>query len=169
MKPRWVRLRLAIVGLGSVLAWGIETHATAGAPASQRSSGAPLIYQKSRSFRVPFHFDPAEGSRKREIQLWVSEDSGRTWEHRGTTTPDKPALPFRAEHDGEYWLAVRTLDEQGHLHPSDSERVEPSIKVVVDTTPPSLVLEPQVRSASLASVRWEIRDDFPDLATTVLE
>src|SRR5262245_54910132 len=128
MKPRRVRVRLAIVGLGTALAWGSEPHtaAVAAAPASHRSAGAPLIYQKSRSFRVPFHFDPTERARRREIQLWISEDSGRTWDHKGTTTPDKPALTFRAEHDGEYWLAVRTLDAAGHLHPSDSERVEPS-------------------------------------------
>lgn len=169
MTPRRVQVRLAAAGIGSALVLGMATHTTAAAPDSLRSSGAPLIYQKSRSFRVPFHFDPAERDRRREIQLWVSEDSGRTWTHKGTTTPDKPALSFRAEHDGEYWLAVRTLDAQGKLNPSDSERVVPSMKVVVDTAPPTVQLQPQVRSASLASVRWEVRDASQEVGALTLE
>src|SRR3954471_24575022 len=110
MKPRRVRVRLAIVGLGSALALGVETRAPADAPAPPRSPKAPTVYQKARSFRVPFHFDPAERARRREIQLWVSDDSGRSWRQKGTTTPDRPAFTFRAEHDGEYWMAVRTVD-----------------------------------------------------------
>src|SRR5690348_11824223 len=98
MKRRRVRVRLAMVGVGSSLALPGDTPAAAAAPASPRASGTPLIYQKSRSYRVPFHFEPAERDRRREIQLWVSEDSGKTWAHKGTTTPDKPALTFRAEH-----------------------------------------------------------------------
>src|SRR5262249_60947759 len=39
----------------------------------------------------------------------------------------------------------------------------------VDTTPPAVVLEKQVRSAGLASIRWEVRDDFPDQKAPVLE
>src|SRR3954447_9303251 len=173
MKPRKVRVRLAIAGLGSALALGIDLNATAAAPNPPRpqgpGAGAPLIYQKSRSFRVPFHFDPAERARRRELQLWVSDDLGRTWSNQGVTTPDRPAFNFRCEHDGEFWLAVRTVDAEGRLHPGDSSRIEPSMKVIVDTTPPSVVLEKQVRSTSLASVRWEVRDDFPDQKAPLLE
>lgn len=162
MKPRKVRVRLAIAALGLSLALGIATDAPAASQASTAPKGPPLIYQKSRSFRVPFHFDPAERARRRELQLWVSNDLGRNWKQKGVTTPDRPAFTFNAEHDGEYWLAVRSVDSQGRLFPGDQARIEPSMKVIVDTTPPSIVLEPQSRSASLASVRWEIRDENPD-------
>src|SRR5262249_45693090 len=107
-------------------------------------------------------FDPAERARRRELQLWVSSDLGRNWTQKGVTTPDRPAFTFNAEHDGEYWLAVRSVDAQGRFFPSDEARIEPSMKVVVDTTPPSIVLEAQPRSASLVSVRWEIHDENPD-------
>lgn len=169
MKRRKVRVRLAIMGLSSALALGIETYAAAADPASPIASRVPLIYQKSRSFRVPFHFDPAERGRRRELQLWVSDDLGRSWKHRGTTTPERPAFTFREAHDGEFWLAVRTVDAQGRLHPGNEAEIEPSIKVIVDSAPPAVALDPQVRSASLASIRWEIRDEFPDQGPPILE
>src|SRR5437762_8290748 len=132
MTPRRGRVRLAIVGLGSALGLGVETRAPADTPAPPRSSKAPLVYQKARSFRVPFHFDPAERARRRELQLWVSGDTGRTWSQQAATTPDHPAFTFRCERDGEYWLAVRTVDTEGRLHPADDARIQPSMKVVVD-------------------------------------
>lgn len=162
MKPRKVRVRLAIAGLGLPLALGITTHAPAASQASPSPVESPVIYQKSRSFRVPFHFAPEERARRRELQLWVSADQGRNWNQRGVTTPDRPTFTLSTDHDGEYWLAVRSVDSQGRLFPGDEARIEPSMRVVVDTTPPAIVLEPKVRSASLASVRWEVRDHNSD-------
>ena len=43
------------------------------------------------------------------------------------------------------------------------------MKVVVDTFPPSLVLEPDERRGSLASVRWEVKDENLNLKSLVLE
>jgi hypothetical protein len=169
MKRRKVRVRLAIAGLSSALALGIEAYAAAADPASPIAARVPLIYQKSRSFRVPFHLDPAERARRRELQLWVSDDFGRSWKQRGTTTPDRPSFTFREPHDGEFWLAVRTVDAQGQLHPGNDAEIEPSIKVIVDTAPPAVALDPQVRSASLASIRWAIRDEYPDEGPPILE
>ncbi|WP_406701020.1 hypothetical protein V5E97_19730 [Singulisphaera sp. Ch08] len=162
-------MRLTIAGLVLTFALGIGTHPTATAQAPPSSKGPTTIYHKSRSFRVPFQINPAERARRRELQLWISDDQGRHWKQQGVTTPDRPAFTFNTEHDGEYWLAVRSVDEQGRLFPADDVRIEPSMKIVVDTKPPSIVLDPLVRSASLASVRWEVRDDHPDPHPPVLE
>jgi len=161
MKPSKQRVRLVAAGLSVSLTLGFTSLAPAASQASPAPNGPPIIYQKARSFRVPFSFNPAERARRRELQLWSSDDLGRNWSQKGTTTPDHPAFTYKAEHDGEYWLAVRSLDTQGRYYPADDARIEPSMKVVVDTTPPSIVLEPRVRSASLASVRWEVHDDNP--------
>ena len=134
-----------------------------------RTTRVPTIYHKSRSFRIPFNVDQVNRPRLKQVQLWVSEDSGFTWAPRSRTTPDRPAFTFRAARDGEYWFAVRTLDNKGQLFPGEEEKVEPSMKVVVDTAPPSLVLEPDGRRGSLASVRWEVRDAHLDLKSLVIE
>jgi len=137
--------------------------------AGTRSTRVPTIYHKSRSFRIPFNVDPADRPRLKEVQLWVSRDSGFGWERTSTTTPDNPAFTFRAARDGEYWFAVRTLDSKGQIYPSADETVEPSMKVVVDTTPPTLMLESDGRRGSLAAVRWEVRDEHLDLKSLVVE
>jgi hypothetical protein len=143
--------------------------------AAPEAAAAPpkvkTIYHKSRSFRIPFNVDPADRARLREVQLWVSSDLGFHWEIKSRTTPDHPYFTFRADRDAEYWFAVRTLDTKGQLYPPEDERAEPSMKVIVDTNPPSLVLDadPAGRRGSLAAVRWEVRDENLDLSKLVVE
>lgn len=176
MTPRWGRERPG-AGIGRGLALGLALALVAPAldaapppaAAAPRSSKVPTVYHKSRSFRIPFNVEPADRPRLKEVQLWVSEDSGFHWEPRSRTTPDRPSFTFRAARDGEFWFAVRTLDSRGQLFPSEEEKVEPSMKVVVDTNPPSLVVESDGRRGSLASVRWEVRDANLDLKSLVLE
>ncbi len=149
------------------------TVATARAQGSSSSTSAtadrkPLIYHRSRNFRIPFHVD-ATGPALKEVQLFVSEDSGYKWTPASRTTPDRPVFSFRSSHDGEYWFAVRTIDQKGRMYPAKDEPAEPNMKVVVDTTPPALVLEPNGRRGSMASVRWDVKDENLDLKTLVLE
>ncbi|AGA25482.1 hypothetical protein Sinac_1083 [Singulisphaera acidiphila DSM 18658] len=169
MAPRGFRLRLVSIGLGLALVLGLSTPASIAAPPSTRASRVPTLYHKNRSFRIPFNVDPAERSRLKEVQLWVSNDDGFTWKPKASTTPDRPSFTFKATEDDEYWFAVRTLDTQDRLFPSDDEPVEPSMKVIVDTKPPSLVLEPDSRRGSGASVRWEVHDEHLALGSLVIE
>ncbi|GAC1470164.1 MAG: hypothetical protein NVSMB9_14970 [Isosphaeraceae bacterium] len=173
MTARWRgRERSAAVqgrGLTLALTLALALLVPGETSAVERSSKVPTLYHKSRSFRIPFNIDAADRPRLKEVQLWVSEDSGYTWKTSSRTVPSRPSFTFRASRDAEYWFAVRTLDSRGRLFPGEDEKVEPSMKVIVDTTPPSLVLEPDARRGSLAAVRWEIRDEYLDLKSLVLE
>jgi hypothetical protein len=163
------RERLGVVGLGFVLALAIAPPPQgAAAPADSRAQRIPTLYSKSRSFRIPFNIDPADRKRLREVQLWASEDQGEHFEPKSRTTIERPYFPFRAAHDGEYWFAVQTTDVSGRVLP-DKGDVEPNMKVIVDTTPPSLTLEQDGRRGSLAAVRWEVRDEHLDLKSLVIE
>ena len=129
----------------------------------------PLIYQKKRAFRIPFHIGAQAQARIKEVQLWVSEDAGFHWEPKSRTTPDLGKFTFRTSHDGEFWFATRTVTVDDEFSPPMSQTVEPSMKVVVDSVPPSLVLEPDGRRGSTAAIRWEAKDEHLDLKTLVLE
>lgn len=160
----------AILGRGLALALALALVAPAAAlSAPPRSTKDHLVYNKSRSFRIPFHVDPADRQLLKEVQLWVSEDSGFSWKTVSRTTPDRPFFSFRASHDGEFWFAVRTLDTKGVLNPGADDKVEPNMRVVIDSVPPSLVLEPDGRRGSFAAVRWEASDAQLDLKSLVLE
>ncbi len=169
MPPRGFRERWLVFGLGLALALLTLAPAALAAPATTRTPRSPTVYHKSRSFRIPFNVDPADRSRLSEVQLWVSEDSGYTWKAKSRTTPDHPHFTFRAARDGEYWFAVRTVDKAGRLYPGEDDQVEPSMKVIVDTNPPSLLLEPDGRRGTLAAVRWEVRDEHLDLKSFTVE
>ena len=154
----------------TIAAAGLPSGATAAEAAAQSSDGKiPIIYQKKRSFRIPFKIDAEGRARLKEIQLWVSEDFGFHWEPKSKTTPDLGKFTFRTSHDGEFWFATRTLTLEDEYSPPMNQTVEPSMKVVVDTVPPSILLEPDGRRGSLASVRWEVKDEHLDLKTLLLE
>jgi hypothetical protein len=97
------------------------------------------------------------------VHLYYSTDQGQSWKPDSRTTPDQQVFPtFRAARDAEYWFAVRTLDNRGRFFPPDDASIEPNMKVVVDTTPPVLQMEPMERVGDRAAVRWEIRDENLD-------
>ena len=162
-------LAVALAAL-TIAAAGLTSGALGAEPGSRSSDGrVPFIYQKKRSFRIPFKIDAEGRARLKEIQLWVSEDSGFHWEPKSKTTPDLGKFTFRTSHDGEFWFATRTLTVEDEYSPPMSQTVEPSMKVVVDTVLPSIVLEPDGRRGSMAGVRWEVKDEHLDLKTLLLE
>jgi hypothetical protein len=61
------------------------------------------------------------------------------------------------------------LTVDGKVSPAPDSTVEANLKVMVDTFAPSLLLEPDARRGSLASVRWEVKDENLDLKSLVLE
>ncbi len=159
-----------VLGLGVIAvsgAFSAPTPARAAPPPG--APRTPVIYNKGRNFRIPFNLDPSGKDRIKELHLVYSEDQGYEWHSSSRTPPDHPWFTFRASHDGEYWFAVQTLTIDGKVSPRLDATVEPNLKVVVDTFPPTLLLEPDERRGSLASVRWEAKDDNLDLKSLVLE
>ena len=162
--PRGSRIREAVVRLGLVLACAVVASGIRAAPpATKEVDPLKPLYSKSRSFRIPFNVKEEDRVRIKEVQLYVSTDQGQSWQAVSRTTPEQAAFPaYRAPRDTEFWFAVRTLDTKGRLYPSDDAAIVPSIRVIVDTTPPVLELKPGGRRGEWASVQWEIRDEYLD-------
>ena len=97
-----------------------------------------------------------------------SEDQGYHWRpaarHFPTIRRSRSGRPRRR-------ILVRgpDLTVDGKVSPKLDSTVEPNLKVVVDTFPPTLLLDPDGRRGSLASVRWEVKDENLDLKSLVLE
>jgi hypothetical protein len=139
------------------------------APDSSKQSAPHLIYHKGRNFRIPFNLNAEGRDRVKELKLMYSEDQGYHWDPSSRTLPDHPTFTFRAKHDGEYWFAVQTLTVDGKVSPKLDSAIEPNLKVVVDTFPPTLLLEQDGRRGSSASVRWEAKDENLNIKSLVLE
>ncbi|MER3416274.1 MAG: hypothetical protein C4297_08710 [Gemmataceae bacterium] len=127
----------------------------------------PLFVRQSQ-FRIPFQIDIREQSRVREVQLYVSEDQGRTWRMYGATSPDQKLFAFQAPRDGLYWFAVRTMDQDGRVFPAEIERLTPALQVIVDTAAPAIGLR-ELTGGGQIGLAWEVRDEYLDLSSLQLE
>ncbi len=154
--------------LAAALAFFLTSLAIAGPPPPS-DSDIPRVYHKGRNFRIPFNLNTESRERIKEFHLLVSEDRGYHWKRSSKTFPDHPSFSVRTSHDGEYWFAVQTITVDGKFSPKLDDTVEPNMKVIVDTFPPSLLLEPEVRRGSMASVRWDVKDENLDLKSLILE
>jgi hypothetical protein len=158
--------RLGTLSACVALAIACSPGPARGAPDSAK---VPRVYHKARNFRIPFNLNPATRDRVKELHLLVSEDLGYHWRAVSKTFPDHPTFTFRSSHDGEYWFSVQTRTLDGKVAPSLESTIEPNMQVIVDSFPPTLLLEPDERRGSVASVRWEVKDENLDLKSFVLE
>src|SRR5262249_45579968 len=136
-----------------------------------RSQGGPtdgIYYSPQLTFRIPFQTDPAD-RRIREVQLYASDDQGRSWQPVATARPNERWFTFPAKHEGWYWFTVRTIDVEDRAYPATVEQAQPRLKVCVDTQPPVVTLRAVQSPHGAAAVEWTIRDDNLDLENLRLE
>jgi hypothetical protein len=160
-------LRLGML-IASVTAMS-QSNALAADESAEAVRTVRTIYHKGRNFRIPFNLVPEDRAKVKELHLLFSEDQGYHWRGSSKTFPDHPTFTFRSSHDGEYWFAVQTVTNDGKVSPKLDSTVEPNLKVIVDTFPPTLLLDPDKRRGSLAAVRWEVKDENLDLKSLVVE
>jgi hypothetical protein len=133
--------------------------------AAQEPSG-DVSYSRYRHFLIPFQAGSG-ASKLKQLQLFVSTDKGKTWHPSATVPPDLPPekqrFPFICEQDGQYWFTVQTLGKDGKYFPPTLEGAKPSLKVIVDTLPPEVKLQPLQPKNGEVGVSWEIHEDYIDL------
>jgi len=136
-----------------------HTHSS---PTRESNPRAPIPTRQS-AFGIPFVINEG-GELPREVQLFVSENSGATWQQYGSKDPSSREFLFRAVHDGEYWFAVRTIDQSNRPHPSGNLTAE--LKVLVDTVPPKLEFDASAGAAGEINATWRFSDE--NVATETL-
>ncbi len=132
------------------------TQAAAAPPASQQ---VPTQVTRMVVFSIPFAAPTDAYPRAVEVQLFVSEDGGRSWRFVSRVDPSQKHFTFRAPRDGDYWFSVRTLNEAGQITPETQPR--PELHVVVDTVAPKLKLRAWQDAAGELHAAWEL--DEPHL------
>jgi hypothetical protein len=132
-------------------------------PGAAQESGTDAIYSRFLNFRIPFQAGPGE-QRLKQLQLFFSNDQGRTWQPSAIAPPEQRHFRFTSERDGLYWFTVQTTDQEGRHYPPSLDGAQPSLKVIVDTQPPVITLHTLSPRGGQVGVAWEIRDDNPDTA-----
>ena len=132
-------------------------QASWGQPANQ-----PVVKKIStqlRGFGVPFKIN-AEDKSYIEVQLFVTEDQGKTWQLHSRQSTDAAEFPFQADDDGEYWFALRTLTRDRKLIPAG--QIQPELQIVVDTVKPTLTFNIDSDAAGRVICSWDARDENLD-------
>jgi hypothetical protein len=125
-----------------------------------------VVPMQSRNFRIPISPINAESRKKiKELQLFVSEDEGRTWNQKSSGPPEQTGFDFHAPHDGIYWFTVVVVDQAGNLSPRDPYKSAPGQKVLIDTVKPNARIVSAERRGDEIVVSWDIQEDHPDLST----
>lgn len=148
----WMALLLALLATGSL-----------------QAQSEPVDYARKRSFFIPFSISQEDQPRIREVQLYVSDNLGRSWRMFGAVGPSETRFSFNAERDGEFWFLVRTLDTAGQFQPATVDGQRPGLRVIVDTTPPTILLQPLPSAGEQIGVQWDIRDEHLDVTSLRLE
>ena len=116
---------------------------------------AKVISTNLLGFGVPFEVNPNDSSII-EVQLYLSEDQGKTWSFYGRQSTDKKEFPFRTSSDGEYWFALKTLNRNRQLMPEG--KTAPGLIMLVDTIKPELSFQIQNDPAGRVGCRWRAYD-----------
>lgn len=135
---------------------------------AQNQANLNPSYQRSSTFTIPF--DPISPNDRslQQVELYVSEDQQR-WERAGRTTPDQPRFTYRADRDGRYYFAVRTIYANGRAVPATTQGLQADLLIIVDTQPPSVVLRAAPPRDGSIGVEWDIQEEYPDLTAFNLE
>ncbi len=114
---------------------------------------------------VPYQWSGGDNSgAAKSVWLYVSKDRGATWTQISDAQPQILAFNYRAEADGEYWFAIRTLDANGRdmrlaAVPGSTAAIEPELRVIVDTTMPRFDgLTGTLHGDGTLEVGWRVAD-----------
>jgi hypothetical protein len=86
----------------------------------------------------------------------VARDAVSEWAVLQEAEPRVRGFSYHAPVDGEYSFAVRTVDGKGNVSPTVI--AQPQLRVVVDTTAPSLQVNATLDATGRIMVRYEARD-----------
>lgn len=125
-------------------------------------------FSKSK-FEIPIKIVPSERAKIRSLELHCSRNQGKTWEQVATATPDQLSFPYTAPADGIYWFTVLVRDLKGKAEPPSPYGGPPGLKVLVDTEAPDVRIVAAERQGDVISVRWEVREEYPNLGSFRLE
>jgi hypothetical protein len=123
-----------------------------------------MLYARQRQIIIPFDPDPSELHRLKQLQLYYSNDLGKTWNVGATAAPEQRKFNFIANSDGLYLFAVQTTDFNNRLFPERMEGITPQLRVIIDTVPPAITLKPLPPRPNEVGVTWDVRDENLDFS-----
>jgi Flp pilus assembly protein TadD len=96
---------------------------------------------RSQTFEIEFQVNEA-ALPLREVELWYTRDSGRTWQHYGPDDDCQSPIHFAAQEEGLYGFFVVAVNDVGLSSDPPGADTQPQQWAFVDFTPPVVQLHP---------------------------
>ncbi len=127
------------------------------------------VFWKQRVFFIPYQINQPESTRNQiaKVQLLVSQDGITGWRTLQEAAPNVRGFGYHAPEDGEYWFALRHLDQQGQPWPNAT--IQPLMRITIDTLQPKLDVSGTLGESGTIEVRYESRDSNLRPESLVLE
>lgn len=138
------------------------------APPGQPALPPEPYYLNESQFQIPIKVNQ-RASELKELLLYVSTDKGQSYSVASRVTPDKAFFVYTAPSDGTYWFTIAVVDRQNRQDPVDVYQAPVMQWVIVDTRKPEIRVTRAEQRDGLVQVQWDVREEYPDLATFRLE
>lgn len=144
----------------------------AGLPATGHSAAENTDQVRSwvthqMAFQIPFSVSSsADDGTPKAVELYVSRDGGESWRLYKSQDPGLGRFQFRAEQEGEYWFASRTVERN---RPPVTNGLRPELRVVIDRAQPELSFEVKLAPSGEIEARFSASDPTLDPATFKVE
>lgn len=104
-------------------------------------------YTKNMVFHLPVDMPATTRLETKEVCLYVKQNGG-DWARVETAPATATHFTSKVSREGEYWFTLVTVSKSGKQTPADLAKAPPDriLKVVVDTTPPVLDVQPATAS-----------------------
>jgi hypothetical protein len=142
-----------------------ETSRGVNTPAFSVSGGQgpPVIYSKEKVISINYEVDKVGPSGLGRVDLWMTQDDGRTWRWHAGDTPTMPPTPMNVELPGEgvygFRIVVQSKAGLGKRGPVSGD--SPEMRVELDMTPPVAQLyapEPDPHQHNALTITWNATD-----------
>ena len=154
-------LKLLVLLAAAMWSW----VAAPGIGPTEQPCQAPLpkmTYTKNTVFHLPVQMEDRTRANLREVCLYVKSGTG-DWVRQETGLPGIAHFSYKVPRDGEYWFSLVTIDKAGKMTPADVSQDPPGLRVMVDTQPPVIDVQPWTNPDGDFCIRCQVQDANPDL------
>ncbi|HET6574985.1 MAG TPA: hypothetical protein VFG68_15370 [Fimbriiglobus sp.] len=94
---------------------------------------SPVYEIHTRAMKIPVEYDLRRVVGIKSLELWVSEDRGRSWSRVSVIEPKDEQFVTAVYRDGEYWYGLHIEMKNGTVEPPHRRKPNPIQRVRVRT------------------------------------
>ena len=128
-------------------------------------------YVKAPKFELGYQVEEVGPSGVGAVEFFITEDDGRKWYRYGADEDRESPFEIEVPREGTYGFTMRVRNGVGIGAPPPRPGEAPDFSVVVDQTPPVVVLDVPTQHAGTSGpqvrMRWQTREAHPAVAGAV--